>query len=46
MKHNITVGTAPANKETFSNAVLVRRPAIKDGARTCGYPSIANLGVL
>ena len=30
-------------KETFANAVLVRRTAIKDGDRTFGYPSIVNL---
>lgn len=38
--------TAPTIKETFANAVLVRRTAIKDGDRTFGYPSIINLGVL
>ena len=38
--------TAPPIKETFANAVLVRRTAIKDGDRTFGYPSIVNLGVL
>ena len=38
--------TAPTLKETFANAVLVRRTAIKDGDRTFGYPSIVNLGVL
>ena len=38
--------TAPTVKETFANAVLVRRTAIKDGDRTFGYPSIVNLGVL
>ena len=38
--------TAPTIKETFANAVLVRRTAIKDGDRTFGYPSIVNLGVL
>ena len=37
--------TAPTIKETFANAVLVRRTAIKDGDRTFGYPSIVNLGV-
>ncbi len=30
-------------KETFANAVLVRRTALKDGDRTFGYPSIVNL---
>ena len=38
--------TALTIKETFANAVLVRRTAIKDGDRTFGYPSIVNLGVL
>ena len=38
--------TAPTIKETFANAVLVRRTAIKDGDRTFGYPSIVNLGTL
>ena len=38
--------TAETVKETFANAVLVRRTAIKDGDRTFGYPSIVNLGVL
>ena len=38
--------TAPTIKETFANAVLVRRTAIKDGDRTFGYPSIVNLGIL
>lgn len=30
-------------KETLKNAVLVRRTALKDGDRTCGYPSIVNI---
>ena len=30
-------------KETYGNAVMVRRAAIKDGDRTFGYPSIVNL---
>ena len=30
-------------KETFANAVLVRRTNLKDGDRTFGYPSIVNL---
>ena len=30
-------------KETFANAVIVRRTALKDGDRTFGYPSIVNL---
>ncbi len=35
--------TADDLKTTFSNAVLVRRAAIKDQDRTFGYPSIVNL---
>ncbi len=35
--------TAATAKETFKNAVLARRSAIKDGDRTMGYPSIVNL---
>ena len=30
-------------KETFGNAVQVRRAALKDQDRTFGYPSIVNL---
>ena len=45
-KNPILDVTAPTIKETFANAVLVRRTAIKDGDRTFGYPSIVNLGVL
>ena len=33
-------------KETFANAVLLRRGAIQDGDRTCGYPSLVNLSKL
>ena len=36
--------TASTIKETFANAVLVRRSAIKDGDKTFGYPSIVNVG--
>ncbi len=36
--------TAKTAKETFANAVLVRRTAIKDGDRSFGYPSIVNIG--
>ena len=35
--------TGKTAKETLSNAVNVRRTAIKDGDRTMGYPSIVNL---
>ena len=38
--------TASTVKETFRNAVLARRSAIKDGNRTLGYPSIVNLAFL
>ena len=35
--------TGKTGKETLSNAVLVRRTALKDGDRSFGYPSIVNL---
>ena len=38
--------TGATVKETFANAVLVRRTALKDGDRTFGYPSIVNLSKL
>lgn len=38
--------TGATVKETFANAVLVRRAAIKDQDRTFGYPSIVNLVAL
>ena len=38
--------TAETIKDTYANAVLVRRTAIKDGDRTFGYPSIVNLSKL
>ena len=38
--------TGATVKETFANAVLVRRTALKDGYRTFGYPSIVNLAKL
>ncbi|MDR1065237.1 MAG: acetyl-CoA decarbonylase/synthase complex subunit gamma [Oscillospiraceae bacterium] len=37
---DVTGGTI---KETFSNAVQVRRAALKDNDRTFGYPSVVNL---
>ena len=41
---NLVVDCTGADaKTTFANAVLLRRTAIKDGDRTCGYPSIVNL---
>lgn len=33
-------------KDTFATAVQMRRAALKDNDRTCGYPSIVNLGAL
>ena len=38
--------TGKTVKETFANAVLVRRTALKDGDRTFGYPSIVDLAKL
>jgi len=38
--------TGKTAKETLANAVLVRRTAIKDGDRSCGYPSIVNVAKL
>ena len=35
--------TGATAKETFANAVQVRRAALKDNDRTFGYPSIVNL---
>lgn len=35
--------TGENGKETLKNAVLVRRTALKDGDRTCGYPAIVNI---
>ncbi|MBP0970357.1 MAG: acetyl-CoA decarbonylase/synthase complex subunit gamma [Oscillospiraceae bacterium] len=35
--------TAATVKDTFANAVQVRRAALKDGDRTFGYPSIVNV---
>ena len=41
---NLVVDVTSANaKETLKNAVQLRRAALKDGDRTCGYPSIVNL---
>ncbi len=40
---DVTMGTI---KETFAAAVSLRRGAIKDGDRTCGYPSIVNVAAL
>ncbi len=36
--------TGATAKETLANAVLLRRSAVKDGDRVCGYPSIVNVG--
>ena len=38
--------TADSIKQTFENAVIVRRSAIKDNVRTLGYPSVVDLGRL
>jgi acetyl-CoA decarbonylase/synthase complex subunit gamma len=38
----IDVGTASV-KDAFSNAVQIRRGALKDQDRSCGYPSIVNI---
>ena len=35
--------TAPTAKQTFAQAVQVRRAALKDGERSFGYPSLVNL---
>ena len=41
---NLVVDVTGADaKETLKNAVQLRRAALKDGDRTCGYPSIVNL---
>lgn len=41
----IDLGTSSI-KEAFSNAVEIRRAAIKDGDRSFGYPTYVNLAVL
>ena len=38
--------TGGSIKETFANAVQLRRAALKDQVRSCGYPSIVNLAKL
>ncbi len=38
--------TGKTIKETYANAVLVRRTALKDGDRSFGYPSIVNVAKL
>ena len=41
---NLVIDVSGADvKETFKNAVQIRKAAIKDGDRTFGYPSIVNL---
>ena len=41
---NLVIDVTGADvKETFKNAVQIRKSAIKDGDRTFGYPSIVNL---
>ena len=44
---NLVVDVTGADaKETLANAVILRRSALKDGDRTCGYPSIVNVAKL
>lgn len=44
---NLVVETTGATiKETFANTVLLRRTAIKDNDRSCGYPSVVNIAKL
>lgn len=44
---NLVVDVTGADvKSTFANAVQLRRAAIKDGDRTCGYPSIVKVAKL
>ena len=44
---NLVVDVTGADvKTTFANAVQLRRAAIKDGDRTCGYPSIVKVAKL
>lgn len=38
--------TGATVKETFANTVQLRKAAIKDGDRSCGYPSVVNLAKL
>ena len=38
--------TAETAKATLANAVQLRRAALKDGNRSCGYPSIVNVSRL
>ena len=38
--------TGATIKETFANAVQIRRAALKDKDRSCGYPSIVNVARL
>lgn len=44
---NLVVDTTGATvKETFANTVQLRKAAIKDNDRSCGYPSIVRLGAV
>ncbi len=44
---NLVVETTGATiKETFANTVMLRRAAIKENNRSCGYPSIVNVAKL
>ena len=42
-KNLVVDTTGKTIKETFANTVLLRRNALKDNDRSCGYPSIVNL---
>ena len=45
--HNLVLDATGADaRETFQNAVLIRRANLKDGERSLGYPSIVNLARL
>ena len=45
-KNLVIDATGATVKETFANAVQIRKAAIKDNDRSCGYPSIVNLAKL
>lgn len=45
-KNLILNATAATIKETFANAVLIRRAALKNGDRSFGYPAFVNVGAL
>ena len=43
LMYDVTGGSV---KEAFANAVQLRRGALKDGDRACGYPALVNCGRL